>query len=501
MQALNRQDTIASFKTLHELTPIKPRTIAEAGRFVATGGMDDSRAAAFLNQVFELAIDNSASDIHFEAHEIDGMKARLRIGNDMVGVSVGLSSRDEGFAKAKLCSKANLNFEERLIPQDGRMMYFHLGRRFDVRMALTPTVTGYKIVCRLLDSGNTNIFMDSLDMPFLVKECMKRVASQNEGMFLMSGPTGSGKTTTLYAILQYLNTDTRHIITIENPVEYVIEQFTQMEVNANLTFGRAMRAALRLDPDVIMVGEIRDQESASIGLQAGSTGHMMLSTVHANSASAILPRLISLGLKSAETASVLSAMVAQRLVKAIPDELKHDMLWSQPNDIEKEWLIKHSLYGETLVFPRIDSSLLKGRHAIVEMIEMTPTLRSLLESGHDAKHLLAEITEEAVLQPQFETLAQAGVRLALEGKTTLAEAMQAAADIGYIPQRKRFEQILLQQGLIKLDVLEALHKVLAQQKDAGRVVTLEEEIIEQGVCTAEQVAQAIELAALSGRAG
>lgn len=493
MQTLNRQESISNFRSLHELAPIKSRTIEETGRFQATGGQDDHRAVEFLNSVFENAIDASASDIHFEAHDIDGMKARLRIGNDMVNLEQTIAARDAPFAKAKLCAKTSLNYQERLIPQDGRMMFYYASRRFDVRVAITPTVTGYKVVCRLLDSGNSNIFMDLLDMPFLIKDCMKRVASQNEGVFLMSGPTGSGKTTTLYAILQYLNTDTRHIITIENPVEYVIDQFTQIEVNGNLTFSHAMRAALRLDPDVIMVGEIRDGESANIALQAGSTGHMMLSTVHANSAAATLTRLESLGLKNPEIAAVLSAMVAQRLVKSIPDP--NDIVWEKPNDIEREWLVKHNLYSDSHLFPRVDRKKMGGRVAMVEMIEMTPKIRSLLESGNLINNLLSSIIEEAVGQPQFETLAQAGMRLALEGKTTLAEVIQAAADIGYIPKRKRFEQILLQQGQIQIDVLDGLQKELAQTRALGRIIHLESEIVSRGICTLETVQQAIHMSA------
>jgi general secretion pathway protein E len=340
--------------------------------------------------------------------------------------------------------------------------------------------------------------MDSLDMPFLVKETMKRVASQNEGVFLMSGPTGSGKTTTLYAILQFLNTATRHIITIENPVEYVIDNFTQIEVNGNLTFAHAMRAALRLDPDVIMVGEIRDEESANIALQAGSTGHMMLSTVHANSAAACLPRLSSLGLRNTEIAAVLSAMVAQRLVKSIPDP--DDIEWVKPNDIEREWLVKQGLFSETFFFPRVAREKMGGRVAMVEMIEMTPKIRTLLESGDQLNNLISSIIEEAVLQPQFETLAQSGVRLALEGKTTLAEVMQAAADIGYIPKRKRFEQILLQQGAIQIQILDELQKELSICRAEGKIVNLDEEIVDRGICSVEVVAQAVRLAGFSAHA-
>ncbi|MFZ4482208.1 MAG: ATPase, T2SS/T4P/T4SS family, partial [Rhodoferax sp.] len=217
-------------------------------------------------------------------------------------------------------------------------------------------------------------------------------------------------------------------------------------------------------------------------------------TVHANSAAATIPRLVSLGLKNAEIASVLSAMVAQRLVRRIP-EAKADLIeWVKPNDIEREWLIKHGLYGETQYFPRIGREHMSGRISIVEMIEMTPKIRSLLESSHELNHMLADITEEAVLQPQFETLAQAGVRLALEGKTTLAEAMHAAADIGYIPQRKRFEQILVRQGAIAINVLDALQKELALLREAGHLVNLDEELVERGLCSVEDVTQAIRLA-------
>lgn len=481
---------------VRELAPILNRTSEQAGRFIVTGGQNDKLAVEILNNVFESAIQSGSSDVHFEIDEIDGLKVRLRQGNDLKLLHHRLDCDGAKIAKTKICAKAKLDDQMRIRGQDGRMMVFFGGRRVDVRIAITPTVTGFKIVCRLLDSNNANIFLDTLEIPYLVKESLKRVSLQTQGMVLMSGPTGSGKTTTLYAILQHLNVEARHIITIENPVEYVIERFTQIEVDGNLTFADAMRSALRLDPDVIMVGEIRDEESAEIGLKASSTGHMVFSTVHANSAAATIARLQKLGLKHHDVAPVLSAMIAQRLVRRIPEDTFVD--WVKPNDIEREWLSKRGLYSATRWFPRVDfSELMHDRIALIEMIEMTPRMRGIMESAADAGNLVSQIVEEAVTQPQFETLAQAGVRLAIEGKTTLHEVMKVCSEIDYIPTRRRFEQILLHQDSLQIESLDFLQAEIVKARAEGRIMSLEDELVRRGICSSESVNQAIRLSKLN----
>lgn len=392
-----------------KLNPVRARSIEQSGRFVSTGGSNDGRVIDILNIIFETAVVNRISDIHFEFDEIDGMLVRGRFAGDLMFLEYTLEAELARIARTKICAKSKLNDQERLIPQDGRMMVYFGGRRVDIRVALIPTVGGYKIVCRLLDSNNSNVQIDELEMPFLIKEAMKRVAESPEGMVLLSGPTGSGKTTTLYAMLRYLNDESRHILTIENPVEYSIKEFTQIDVDGNMTFAMAMKSALRLDPDVIMVGELRDEESAAIGVKAGSTGHMMLSTVHANSAPETLTRLMAMGLKANSISAVMSAMIAQRLVKKI--DLDAEIEWVKPNDIERQWLQKRQMFSESQKFPKIVSGSLSGRVPMIEMIEMTQEMRYLMDQSDTDPNWVNNLVELAVNQEQFETLAQAGVRL------------------------------------------------------------------------------------------
>lgn len=303
-----------------KLNPIQARTATQAGRFVSTGGHTEGHVVEVLDSIFEDAVINGISDIHFEFDDMEGVLVRFRIAGDLKFRPYVLDADVAQIAKTKICAKSKLDDQERLIPQDGRMMRIFWCTSCGHPCGDHPDRSGYKIVCRLLDSDNSDIQIDELEMPFLVKEAMKGVAVSPEGMVLLSGPTGSGKTTTLYAMLRHLNDESRHIVTIENPVEYSIKEFTQIDVDGNMTFAMAMKSALRLDPDVIMVGELRDEESASIGVKAGSTGHMMLSTVHANSAAETLTRLMSMGLKNNAISPVVSAMIAQRLVKRISPE-------------------------------------------------------------------------------------------------------------------------------------------------------------------------------------
>lgn len=464
----------------HFLPPIKARTAEDVGRFSKTSRVDEAVANA-LNAVYEHAILNGISDIHMEIDEIDGMDIRIRSHGDLKRFGETLTPDEARIAKTKICAKAKLDDQERLVPQDGRMMLYFGGRRVDIRLAITPTVSGFKIVNRLLDSNNSNTKLESLDVGFIIKETMRRVISQPEGMVLMSGPTGSGKTTTLYALMHELKDEIRHILTIENPVEYSVKGFTQIDVDARMTFGKAMRAALRMDPDVMMIGEIRDLESAEIAVQAGQSGHMVLSTVHANSAVDTIARLSSLGLKSYHISAVLSAVIAQRLIKRIdPDAV---LEWSGPNEIEKEWLISRGVFFEGMKFPRVADKDLTGRLPIVEMIEITSDIRALIDAQADA----SEIVNAAGKQAQFETLSQSGVRLALAGKTTLKQVMSATGDITLMPSEKRLEQKLVEHGLINVFDLDKAHEVRYEAIARGQSISLTDALIQIGVINQEQI--------------
>lgn len=475
-----------------ELAPIRSRTIEDKGRFVAVGGSRlEGEVCEVLNGIFETAIATNSSDIHFEFDDIDGLAVRTRNGGELSFMRFHLAVEPARVARAKICAKTRLDDQERLVPQDGRMMVYFGGRRVDVRVAITPSVAGFKIVCRLLDSNNSSQDIDTLDMPFAVRAAMKRVASSPEGIVLLSGPTGSGKTTSLYAMMQYLNDESRHIITIENPVEYAIKSFTQIDVDGNMTFAKAMRSSLRLDPDVIMVGEIRDEESASIAVKAGSSGHMVFSTVHANNAAETLTRLMSFQLKSFEISSVLSAMIAQRLVRKIDPSAEVE--WVKPNDIETEWLKKRNIFFEEMRFPVIRSTdyTFSGRVPMVEMIEMTAEMRSIMENISDNTNWIGQLMEIAARQSQFETLAQAGVRLALDGKTTMAEVMRATSEIGYNPSTIRFEQALIYKGILSTEALGLILQEIMELRENGNIVTLEDHLIKRKICSPESIAEAM----------
>ena len=472
------------------LATILPRGIEQAGRFTKSGHAADTIVVPFLNEVFETAVVSGISDIHMELDELDGMVVRMRKSGHLEVFQKTLTPDHAKLAKTKICAKSKIDDQERLIPQDGRMMVYFGGRRVDVRVAITPTVSGYKFVFRLLDSNNANANIDKLEMPSVLRQAMKRAVSQPEGMVLMSGPTGSGKTTTLYALLQYLKTDAVHIVTIENPVEYAVKTFTQIDVDGNMTFLKAMKASLRLDPDIIMVGEMRDEESAQIAQKAGTSGHMVLSTIHANSAAESITRLLAFGLKGFEVSSVLSAVIAQRLVRRIPLDAK--LQWSTPDDVEREWLIKRNLYSPQMLFPRFVEGGFSGRIPLVEMIELTRPIRKILETeGGDATSWVPRIVEIASKQEQFETLAQAGLRTALEGKTTLQEVMNCTSEVAYIPSNKRWEQILLHKGLLKPADLERMREEIYDMRKNGQIMTLKHHLINTNTCAFQDVVLAM----------
>jgi general secretion pathway protein E len=265
-----------------------------------------------------------------------------------------------------------------------------------------------------------------------------------------------------------------------------------MDVDGNMTFSRAMRSSLRLDPDVIMVGEIRDEESADIAQKAGTSGHMVLSTVHANSAAETITRLLAFGLKGFEISSVLSAMIAQRLVRKFDDECL--LQWAPPNDVEREWLTKRNLYSKDLLFPTIVEGKLSTRKRIplVEMIEVTPEIRAVLESDATTSSAwVPQIVNLASQQEQFETLAQAGVRIALQGDTTLEEVMRASSEVAFVPEKLRWDQVLVLDGHIKVEAMEKIRRLIQEERALGNIIRLQDQLIESSACKPESILAAM----------
>lgn len=293
-----------------------PRRVEREMDLVSEGSLEGG-GARLVAAVFEAAMAAGASDIHFEPRRHD-LRVRLRVDGRLLDHQV-VSGDLAAPAVSRIKVIANLNLGERRLPQDGRTTFVVQGKQVDVRVATSPTVFGEAAVLRILDRTAVPLDLASMGLSQAIVETLRRAATAPHGIFLVTGPTGSGKTTTLYALLQTFSTSAKKVLSVEDPVEYHFEHVTQTQVAANLglTFAAALRSFLRQDPDVILVGEIRDPETAAVAIQAAMTGHFVLASVHANNALAVLPRLQDMGLEPFQLAAGFRGVVAQRLVRRL----------------------------------------------------------------------------------------------------------------------------------------------------------------------------------------
>ena len=396
------------------------------GAATLTPGLEDAPVVKLLQTMFEDAIQIRASDIHIEPQE-KKLVVRFRID----GVLSMQTETDTKIALAlvsRLKLMSDLDISEKRLPQDGR---FHVRTRHatvDVRISTMPTQFGESVVMRLLNQGDGILTLDRLGLPAHVLERLQEVLRRPSGAILVTGPTGSGKTTTLYAALSFLNTPENKIITVEDPVEYRLPGVNQVQVHdkIDLTFARVLRSALRQDPDVILVGEMRDQETVETGLRAAMTGHMVLSTLHTNDAVSTPLRLLDMGAPRYMVAFSLQIVIAQRLVRmvcascAAPDVLL---------PIERQWLsqnngaeVKLSAYVKGKGCTRCNGSGYVGRTGVYEMLEMT---RPVVEAMH--REDPGEFIRAAEREIGAATLRAHASALAAAGRTTVAEAMRVSA--------------------------------------------------------------------------
>ena len=284
--------------------------------FVEDHGVE-GQAVELVAQAFAAAVDRGASDIHFEPRRND-LLVRLRVDGRLVDFLTA-SSDLSGPCVSRIKVLANLNVGERRLPQDGRASIINAGRSVDVRVATSPTVFGESAVLRLLDRAQAPQDVSALHLPQDIRALLDKAVRTPHGLFLVTGPTGSGKTTTLYALLNAFRGSGKKILSVEDPVERHFEHVSQTQVQANigLTFATCLRAFLRHDPDVILVGEIRDAETAGVAVQAAMTGHLVLASVHANTALAVAPRLIDMGIAPYQLTAALKGVIAQRLVRRL----------------------------------------------------------------------------------------------------------------------------------------------------------------------------------------
>lgn len=346
--------------------------------------LDDSTEAPvirLINAVLSEAIKSNASDIHIEPYE-KNLSIRFRVDGILKEI-LSPSSRIASLLNARIKVMANLDIAEKRVPQDGRIS-LKLGEKWvDLRVSTLPSNYGERIVLRLLDKSEAKFNLDDLGMPAEQKKVFTRSLAQNNGIILVTGPTGSGKTTTLYAGLNLLNDQSRNILTVEDPIEYAVDGIGQTQVNnkVGMTFAAGLRAILRQDPDVVMVGEIRDKETAEIAIQASLTGHLVLSTIHTNDTLGAITRLIDMGVEPYLLASSLRTIISQRLVrKLLPD-------------------------GETF----------SGRQGIFEILDIDQNVKELINDDFSEKKV------RDIIDPQHDFLEESGQKLIQKGVTTLEE--------------------------------------------------------------------------------
>lgn len=451
-------------------------------------GKHTEKPVDFLNSIFRQAVSRGVADIHFQQADRE-CRVRFREGGAMVEVE-RFSLDWMKVLDDKLRAKSQLSSTERRAALDGRISLTIDGVNIDVRIAISPAVNdGQLIVCRLLNQSNSNKRLADINMTPAQRESFMSLIGEPNGLFLITGPTGSGKTTTLYAMLNELNDDTRNIITVENPVEYRVKDFHQIPVDGDsLTFANALRAVLRQDPDVIMVGEIRDHETASIAVQAAITGHLVLSTLHANSAASAITRMIDLGIDPMVLAAALRGVSAQRLCRRIAPNAHFHL--EPPNESEKIWLNAYNIKRTNPIYPRLENEVTGykggGVEPIMEIIMADRRVKKVLHLGDSA------IYAAASRQPQFETLGQAAERLALAGYTTLSEAARLSS-IQESPEihNKRLGQVLVELGKVDADELDELLDKQTELRRKGNHVKFGDLLRLSELCTDVEMVFAI----------
>jgi MSHA biogenesis protein MshE len=400
------------------------------GTLQAAVGQEGAPVVRLLQSVFEDATRAGASDVHIEPQETE-----LLIRNRVDGILQTLTQADKRIAPAlaqRLKLMAGLDIAEKRLPQDGRFTLRLSDRTLDVRMSTMPSQYGESVVMRLLGQGSSLRRLDQIGMPLDMLKRFRELLERDSGMLLVTGPTGSGKTSTLYGALSELDADKLKIITVEDPVEYRLPGLTQVQINdkIELSFARVLRAALRQDPDVILVGEMRDAETAEIGLRAAITGHLLLSTLHTKDTVSTPFRLLDMGAPPFMVATSLQAVLAQRLLRAVCKHCAEPHLASAQ---EQAWVNEvHALNGQPAGAvnsvkgrgcSECNGTGYQGRRGVYEMLELDPDMALAIQRSDAGAFLLA-----ARRSLRGKTLADRSMELVLAGQTSLSEAMRISVD-------------------------------------------------------------------------
>jgi len=384
--------------------------------------VDEAPIVRLVNLIINQAVADGASDIHVEPHR-RSLQIRYRVDGILRDV-MGPPKAVQPAMVSRIKIMANMDIAERRLPQDGRIHIVVEGKEYDLRVSTLPTVFGEKVVMRILDQTSTRVGLTKLGFSQAVLEVWEEMANKPYGMILVSGPTGSGKSTTLYATLSKINSLDKNIVTVEDPVEYQLPRINQVQVNpkANLNFANGLRSFLRQDPDIIMVGEIRDRETAEIAIQASLTGHLVLSTIHTNDAPSATTRRVDMGIEPFLITSALMGVLAQRLVRTICSHCK-EAYNPPPEALHRLGLEPQE--GEEIVFyrgkgcDRCKGSGYRGRLGLFELMVMTEPIRQLVLKGASASEIRSQATSEGM-----KTLGEDGIFKVLEGSTTVDELLR-----------------------------------------------------------------------------
>ena len=420
--------------------------------FDLTAGLEDEQdtaVARLLQSIFEDAIQAKASDIHIEPDE--GM---LRIRQRVDGVLQENIIKEKNIASAlvlRLKLMSGLDISEKRLPQDGRTQIRIKGHRIDVRVSTMPVQKGESVVMRLLDQSAGLLTLEQTGMPGPMLRRFRTLLKRPHGMILVTGPTGSGKTTTLYGALSELNNPESKIITVEDPVEYSLPRINQVQVNTkiDLTFSNVLRTTLRQDPDIIMVGEMRDTETVEIGLRGALTGHLVLSTLHTNDAISSAIRLLDMDAPGYLVASSLRAVIAQRLVRRLCDNCKEE---HQPSEDELFWLSNIDPNVSQISFKKgtgcqsCNQTGYRGRVGVFELLEMTEPMMKALKEGDTVK--FGEVAQQS---PNYAPLSHVALTYAKMGITSVEEVLKLVEMISEVEP----QQVTSESDSVAKDPIEA----------------------------------------------
>lgn len=410
--------------------------------------VQDSPVSQALSAILDYAVKNHASDVHIESLEQE-IKVRCRV-DGVLNEIMRLPKSSEPPLISRIKILSNLKIDEHRIPQDGQFTIKSDGREIDLRIAISPVIWGEQVVIRLLDKSDVNLQLDDMGYNGRALRTVKKALSMPYGMILTSGPTGSGKTTSMYAMIKAIKNDNINIVTLEDPVEYKIEDVNQIQVNpgAGLTFATGLRSILRQDPDVVMVGEIRDKETANLAVQAALTGHLVFSTLHTNTAAGILPRLLDMGIEPFLIASTVHTVIGQRLVRRIipggqsyisslgetkainetlgnilPKTAHEAEAVSQNLGYSNLPLANQNAYTLVKGKPTPDNKTgFKGRLGLYEVFEVTEQIQDLI-----LKRATSSQIQQVAISQGMVTMRQDGYLKALAGITTLLEVNRVAS--------------------------------------------------------------------------